>query len=60
MSPAFREEMEAILDDYYRQIKEMISKSRGISVEEVEAAINAGPYMAADAKRTRVDRPAGL
>lgn len=50
MSPAFREEMEAILDDYYRQIKEMISKSRGISVEEVEAAINAGPYMAADAK----------
>lgn len=51
MSPAFREEMEAILDDYYRQIKEMISKARGISVEEVEAGINAGPYMAADAKQ---------
>ncbi|QDV20061.1 Protease 4 [Gimesia panareensis] len=50
MSPAFREEMEAILDDYYRQIIEAISKSRGLSDEKVEAAINAGPYMAKDAK----------
>ncbi|QDV52657.1 signal peptide peptidase SppA [Gimesia fumaroli] len=51
MSPAFREEMEALLDDYFRQIKEMISKSRGMSAEAVEAAINAGPYMATDAKQ---------
>lgn len=51
MSPAFREEMEALLDDYYRQIKQMISKSRGISEAQVEAAINAGPYMAAGAKK---------
>lgn len=51
MSPAFREEMEAMLDDYFRQIKDMISKSRKLSDKKVEAAINAGPYMAAEAKK---------
>lgn len=51
MSPAFREEMEAILDNYFGQILDMISKSRGLSAEKVEAAINAGPYMAVDAKK---------
>lgn len=51
MSPAFREEMEAILDDYFRQIIAMISKARGLSDDKVEAAINAGPFMAADAKK---------
>tara|TARA_R110002095_G_scaffold152237_4_gene132314 strand:- start:363192 stop:364934 length:1743 start_codon:yes stop_codon:yes gene_type:complete len=51
MSPAFREEMEALLDDYFRQIKQMISKSRGMPAERVEATINAGPYMAAEAKK---------
>ncbi|MFK7777847.1 MAG: signal peptide peptidase SppA [Gimesia sp.] len=51
MSKPFREEMGAILDDYFRQILEMISKSRGLSAEQVEAAINGGPYMAADAKK---------
>jgi len=51
MSPAFREEMEAILDNYFGQILDMISKSRGLSAAKVEAAINAGPYMAIDAKK---------
>ncbi|WP_299468631.1 signal peptide peptidase SppA [uncultured Gimesia sp.] len=51
MSPAFREEMEALLDNYFGQIIAMISKSRGLSAEQVETAINAGPYMAVDAKK---------
>lgn len=50
MSPAFREEMEAILDNYYGQIVDTISKDRGLADSKVEAAIDAGPYMAADAK----------
>ncbi|MEQ8856314.1 signal peptide peptidase SppA [Gimesia sp.] len=50
MSPAFREEMEAILDNYYGQIVDTISKDRGLADTKVEAAIDAGPYMAADAK----------
>lgn len=51
MSEPFREEMGAILDDYFRQIIEMISKSRGLSAQQVESAINGGPYMAVDAKK---------
>ncbi|QDT93055.1 signal peptide peptidase SppA [Gimesia algae] len=51
MSEAFREEMEALLDNYFGQITDMISESRGLSAEKVEAAINGGPYMAAEAKK---------
>ncbi|QDU07960.1 signal peptide peptidase SppA [Gimesia aquarii] len=51
MSEPFRKEMSAILDDYFRQIIEMISKSRGLSAQQVESAINGGPYMAVDAKK---------
>ena len=51
MSPAFREEMEAILDDYYRQIVEMVAQSRKLSSDQVKAAIDVGLYTAADAKK---------
>jgi protease-4 len=51
MSPAFREEMEAILDDYYRQIVEMVAESRKIPVDQVKAAIDVGLHTAADAKK---------
>ncbi|MDF1746650.1 MAG: signal peptide peptidase SppA [Gimesia sp.] len=51
MSKPFREEMGAMLDDYFRQILTIISKARGLSDEKVEAAINGGPYMAAEAKK---------
>jgi len=51
MSPAFREEMEAILDDYYRQIVEMIAQARKLPAEQVKAAIDVGLYTAADAKK---------
>ncbi len=50
MSPAFREEMEAILDNYYGQILKMISKARGMSDDKVKLAIDSGPLMAAGAK----------
>ena len=51
MSPAFREEMEAILDDYYRQIVETISTGRKLTPEQVKAIIDTGLHTAADAKK---------
>jgi protease-4 len=51
MSPAFREEMEAIMDDYYRQIVEMISKSRSLTPEQVTAIIDTGLFSADEAKK---------
>lgn len=50
MSPAFREEMEAILDDYYRQIVEMIGSTRKLDADKVKGAIDVGLHTAADAK----------
>ncbi|MEI8378719.1 MAG: signal peptide peptidase SppA [Planctomycetota bacterium] len=51
MSPAFREEMEAILDDYYRQIVEMIAQSRKLTPDQVKAVIDVGLHSATDAKK---------
>ena len=50
MSPAFREEMEAMLDDYYEQIISTIAKSRKLDPKKVEAAIDSGPHTATAAK----------
>lgn len=50
MSKEFREEMESVLDSYFSQIKQMVAKSRNLTPEQVEAAINAGPLSAAKAK----------
>ncbi len=50
MSPEFRKEMEEILDDYYRQIQEMIGKSRNLPADKVLAAIDAGPQTARKAR----------
>ena len=51
MSPAFREEMEAIIDDYYRQIVEMVSASRKLTAEQVTAIIDTGMFSAEEAKK---------
>ena len=51
MSPEFRAEMEAILDDYYRQMVEIIANQRKLSVEQVKQAIDAGPHSARSAHR---------
>jgi protease-4 len=51
MSPAFREEMESILDDYYSQIVEMIAKSRKLPEDQVKAAIDLGLHTSAAAKK---------
>ena len=51
MSPAFREEMEAILDDYYRQIVETIASSRKLTPDQVKAIIDTGLHTASDAKK---------
>lgn len=46
MSPAFRKQMEAILDDYYRQTVDIVAKARGLDEHKVEAAIDSGPHTA--------------
>lgn len=50
MSPEFRREMEAILDDYLRQIVDSVSKARKIDREKLLAAIDGGPYTAQKAR----------
>jgi protease IV len=49
MSPEFRLEMEAILDDLYSQISTTIAAARGKSREAVEKVIDTGPHSAAKA-----------
>lgn len=51
MSPAFREEMEAILDDYYRQIIEIVAESRKLTADQVKTIIDTALLSAADAKK---------
>jgi protease-4 len=50
MSPEFREEMEAVLDGFYRQSIAQIADSRKLPVEQVRAAIDLGVMTAAAAK----------
>lgn len=50
MSPAFREEMEALLDDHYRQIVEMIADGRKLDEEKVKSIIDVGLCSAKEAK----------
>ena len=51
MSPEFREEMEAILESYYRQMVSTISQGRKLDIAKVKAAIDSGPHSATAAKR---------
>ncbi len=50
MSEPFRRQMEEMLDDYYRQLTELVAKGRKLEVAAVEQAIDNGPYSASDAK----------
>lgn len=45
MSPQFREEMEAVLDDYYDLIVNTIAEDRDLTADRVRAAIDTGPHM---------------
>ena len=50
MSKEFREEMEAVLDSYFSQMKQIVAEARKQTPEKVEEAINAGPFTSAKAK----------
>lgn len=50
MSGPFREEMEAILDDYHQQMLQMIADSREISVEKAGELVDRGVLTAAEAR----------
>lgn len=43
MSPEFKQEMDEVLDDKFRQLVEGISKARNLPVEKVKALIDQGP-----------------
>jgi protease-4 len=46
MSPEQREQLEALLDDFYAGLVEAIAKGRGLDPEAVRARIDGGPYPA--------------
>jgi protease-4 len=50
MSPAFREEIGALLGDSYDMMAETIAKRQGISMAEAKNLIDGGPYSPAAAK----------
>jgi protease-4 len=50
MSPAFREEIGALLGDNYDMMAEAIAKRQGISMVDAKAIIDGGPYSPAVAK----------
>ncbi len=50
MSKEFREEMEAVLDSYFSQMKSIVSEARKLPLEKVADAIDNGPFTAAKAK----------
>ncbi len=50
MSPAFREEITALLGDSYAMMAETIAKRQGISVDDARALIDGGPYSPASAR----------
>jgi len=52
MSEAHREVVNSVLDDIYSQILQDIAQARNLTVEEVKAKIDQGPYTAAEAKKT--------
>lgn len=51
MSPAFREEMESIIDDYYRQIVEIVAETRKLPADQVKTLIDTGLFSAEEAKK---------
>lgn len=54
MSDANREQMNALLDDFFSVYVEEIAKSRKISEEEIRNLIDNGPYTAPEAKDFRL------
>jgi protease-4 len=53
-SPAFRESLEATLDDYYEQLLDGISEGRGIPATRADALVKGGPYTAQQARDARL------
>lgn len=51
MSPALRESLEALIDDYYEQLATQIATNRKLKVATVKALIDRGAFTAAGAKK---------
>ena len=50
MSEAFREELSDVLGDIYGNILSTVAETRGLTAEQVDAAIDDGPHTASSAK----------
>jgi protease-4 len=46
MSPEYREQLEALIDDFFATLVERIAEGRGIDPDRVRALIDGGPYAA--------------
>jgi protease IV len=51
MSPEFREELTALLDDHYESLINTIAKNRGMDTKKVETTIDLAPFLVADANQ---------
>jgi protease-4 len=50
LSPAYREVLNSVLDDYYQYFRQGLEEARGFTQEEIENKINHGFYSAESAK----------
>ena len=60
MSPEFRAQFEAVINDFYEHIAETIAKDRKIDPAEVKKLIDLGMFTAEAGARCQADRPRGL
>lgn len=64
MSPAFRDQLTEVLDDYFDQLTAMVAESRKKTVEEVKKLIDQGPFSPEDAAKVglidKVEYPGDL
>ncbi|MGD9720260.1 MAG: signal peptide peptidase SppA [Pirellulales bacterium] len=59
MSPEFRKQYEAVIEDFYQHIAESIAQDRKLDVEQVKKLIDEGLFTAAGARAARlIDRVA--
>lgn len=54
MSASHREMMESLIDDLYGQIVEAVAESRSLSPTEVRESFDRGPFLATEAKDTKL------
>ena len=60
MSPEFRQQYEAVINDYYEQAVQTIAADRKLDADEVKRLIDVGLFIGRAGPRGEADRPRGL